>query len=377
MPTAQRQSYKSPAQAHVANGTLTFRGFVPPTGPNGLRNVIDYLEPVYDFSDLTIATAAVEGEDVWRAFERIVVEQANGVERVNLRGDELRVYDYDVLGAGAVPEYADIAVAANQALVFSVPVPLWKPLTKRPSDWSMPAELFNEMRITCCKTAAGEGLSVGTAVATIAGATVYVIAHCHEEDSVELKMVDRVRADSFPALTGFTLTPNGRVHGLTLFARGAAGGTALTSSFTDIQIDGLIPQALKRSPDLLQPFLRSRKAQNADGGTDGGAVWACPYAASKAVPVIFADEDTSTFDAPHSEQLLLRTNMSQTGMLAITRTVLPESEELRNTVARKHKFSPSEYRGKVISKGKSNRDRMAQSAYITKSGPLRRRGLAR
>jgi len=375
MPSAQRQVYKSPAQSYVANSTLRFSGWVPPFGPNGLRNVIDRLEMVAAFSDVTLAGTACEGEDVWRVIERVVVAQQDGTERINLQGDELRVYDYLSMGADRVPEYADIAVAANQALTFSFPLPLEQRFARRPKDYSMPAELLKEVRFTCPKTdATGIGVAGGTV--TIAAATFYVLAICHEEGSVEQKVNDSVYSVAFPSTSGVTLKVGGRLHGLAFFARAANGGASLVSTFTDVRIDRYLQEPLLRTPDLVQSYMMSHGAALNDPGTDGGGVHNDPFSQNRAVPVFWTDEDTSPFDGDLIDEALVRTSMTQSSMLAVVRAVLPESENIMRAIERKHGIHPSEWRAKTISKGR-NRTNLAGSSFVPKSAPLKRRGLAR
>jgi hypothetical protein len=366
--------YKSPAKPYVTPGTpITFSPWVPAFGPTGRRNVIDFIEVQVTPSDISFTSAGLEGEDIWRLVERAEVVQVDGVKRINLQGDELRNYCYQVMGADRVPEYADIGTGSNQALgPYVFPLPLEKRYARRPKAFSLPAELLQEVVITTPQLGA-TGLGVGGGTVAVAGMSFTLLAHCHEEGSVELKQVDKVSSELFQGTGGTTLTIGGRLHGLFLMARGASGGASLTSSFTDIVIDGLLPQAMNRI-DLMHEYLRDRGAAPNLPSTDGTAVHNDPVGQGRVVPIVNATEDTSSFDGALFDLAMVKTTMSQSSMLAVKRVVLPESAELKRAVEARHGIAPSEWRAKTISKGK-NRASMSGLPYIEKSAPLKRRGL--
>jgi hypothetical protein len=374
MPAVQRHQAKSPAQTHVSGTTLRFSGICPLYGPNGGRAVIDKIDVVYNFTDISFATAGNEGEDVWRSIERVVVQQTDGVERINLQGDELRIYDYLTMGADKVPEYADQGTGNNQSLTYSFPLPFEKPYSRRPKDYSLPAELLKEVRVTCCGTGA-TSLGLGGGTVTITAANVYLLVHYHEEMNVELKMVDAVSSQAFPATSGLTLKVGGRLHDLVVFARGASGSASM-ANFTDVRIDRLLPETLLRTPDLLQPYLQSRGAALNDPGTDGGGVHNDPVSTGRAVAIFWTNEDTSPFDGDLVDEAIVRTSNTVASCIAIQRVVLPESEQVKRAIEQRHGIGPGEWRAKTLSKG-SNRQKWAESSYMTKSAPMRRRGLAR
>lgn len=379
MPAIQALTYKSPPQTHVASSVMRFPPWVPQFGPSGGRNVIDMLELVYNFTDITCATTATEGEDFWRAIESLVVEQVDGVQRYQgIQGDALRIFLYQALGADRVPEYADLAVAANQSLVVAFPIPLAKRYSKRPHDFSLPAELLKEIRVGCASNGA-TGLAIGGGTVTINAANAYVLAHCHEEFSVELKSVDQVAVTSFPSTAGVTLKIGGRMQDLIIFARGAAGGASATG-LTELRIDGILPDPLLRNPDLIQSYLRSHSAAlNDANAADGTAVHNDPVGQGKAIPVLFTTDDTSVFDGPIVDDVILRvTGGSLASALAITRTVLPQNSQLISAVAKKHGLTDADFRMKTV--GKSKRDPAKwdpeKAVFAPKSAALKKRGLA-
>jgi hypothetical protein len=368
MSSCRHEVIKSPSQAYVAGSTLRFSGNVPRTGPNGGRYVIDKINLCVAFSDLNNASAAVEGEDVWRAIDRVVVQQHDGVERINLTGDELRVYDYDVMGPAFVPEYADIAAANDQALTYLFPVPFAKPESAAEGDaYALPVDVLKEIRVTC---AVPGTMSVGGTV-TIDGATYYLEYHLREEMYVEGKMVDIVRSDAFPALAGMTLRTGGRLQGLILHARAASGGAALGSTFTDIRIDRLMTEARTRQ-ELIADWIQAKGNALNDPGTDGGAVRNDPFGAVRAVPVIYADKYTSSWDGFLEAELQIKTTMSQTSMVAISRVVVPPSDAVNRAVEKLWSLPAG-----ALERPKSPGLGMKAGPWVERRAPLVRRGLQR
>lgn len=378
MPAVEKLTYKSPSQTHVASGTLKFPGnWIPNVGPNGGRVVIDSLEPVYNLTDITCATTATEGEDTYRAFESVVVEQVDGVQRYNLQGDALRIFLYDALGADRVHENADLAASANQNLVYSAVLPLSKRFSKRPADFALPAELLKEVRIGCAKTDV-TGLGVGTGTVTITAANVYLLAHCHEEMSIELKSVDAVGSTSFPSTSGVTLKIGGRLQNLHIYARGVSGGASATG-LTELRVDQILPDNLLRNPDLLLPYLRARGAAMNDAqAADGAAVHNDPAAAGRSIPVLFTTEDTSVFDGPVVDDVIVRVvGGSLASAIAIHRAVLPRSAQIEAAVMARHGLSPEDFRTKTKAKSKRDSDRWDDEewAFMPLNAPMQRRGL--
>lgn len=378
MPPVQKQSYKSPSQPHGANNTLRFHGWVPVYGPSGGINVIDELEVLYEGTDYTLSVAATEGEDTWRALERLVIEQVDGAQRCNLQGDEVRHYAYYAMGADRVREHADLAIATNGTFEFSFLFPFEQRYAQRPKEYSLPAELLKEVRVTCAKTDA-TGLAVGGGTLAIDGAAISVVAHCHEEFAVPLKVAMSVTSSPFPSTSGITLKVGGRLRDLLVVARGAAGGASM-ANFTEVRIDGLMPEPLRRSPDLLQPYLRSRGAATNDANAaDGSAVHNDPAAAGKSVPIFYGDEDTSSFDPPLVDEVMLRATNSVASCNAITGVILPQSPQVKRALEARHGVAPGEWRIKTVSKTNRNPAnwKPEKAAFIEWTAPLKRRGLIR
>jgi hypothetical protein len=373
MPRPHTRVYKSAKQSYVAGSVLEFHGFVPRFGPRGGRNVIDGFELVAEMTDINCDAATVEGEDCYRVWKRIRVEQVGGIVRWNLRGDESRVALYQLEGAERVREHADIADADNQSLTFSCYIPMSKRFAKRPADFALPADLLHKVSIEC---ADASELSLGSAVVTIDSGRYYVVAHTHEEFDVELKCEDEVKAAPFPSTDGITLKVGGRLQDLMVFARGASGGAAM-ANFTDVRVEELIPVALTRDAELQRPFLRDR--YNVENGTtDGASIRNEPAAGDLAVPVIWTDEDTSPFDGPIMDEAIVYATNSVASCIAIYRVVKPLSGQVAQGVLNAYGLSASDFRVKTEGKSKREaarwRGREDELAYMPKKGPLLRQG---
>jgi len=343
--------YKSASQAHVAGSTLTFKNWIPRRGPTGGRVVVDRFWPVFTGTDVDVAGTAVEGEDCWRFFRRILVEQVDGRQRWNLTGDESRVACYLLMGSDRVPEFADLAIANNQTPSFMIPIPMAKRFTKRPKDYSLPAELLSRFAIDCADAA-----EVGVAGGTIGiVGSYYVIAECHEEKSIELKCEDEVKAFVLANTSGGQLVVGGRLTDLSLFQRAASGGGSL-ANLTDVRIDQAVPDALLRNPDLKEMYAAARYAAHNLPSTDGDPIHNDPHtlATMVACPVLWSTEESSAVDGPVLDETIVRLTNSVPSLEAIYRVVVPKSHGLALGVMRRHGLRDDSFRMKT--KGKTKRD---------------------
>ncbi len=329
---AESLRFKSPTKTFVADGVHHFKNWVPRRGPGGGRVVIDRFWCVLDTTDVDVAGTAVEGEDCYRFFKRIEVEQIDGRKRWNLRGDETRDMLYMLIPSDKVPEFADLAVANNQTPEFRIPVPMTKHYGKRGKDFGLPAELLAKLTIEGANLAE-VGVAGGTITCT---GSYYVIAECHEEQSVELKAEDEVKSQPFTNTSGGSIVTGGRLHELGIFARGAAGGADI-SNFTDIRIDDLLPDTYTKE-DLRALFEYARGTARNLESTDGSAVRNNPFALAtmRAVPVLWSDEDRSVYDAPAKDEIIVRQTNSVADTIALMRVVVPKSPAIAQAVARRH-----------------------------------------
>jgi hypothetical protein len=369
MPGADQYPVKSASQSHVAGSTLRFHSWVPRRGPNGGRLMIDGLELIAAFTDINVATTAIQGADLWRAFKRIQIEQAGGQLRWNLRGDESRTMCYLLEGADRVREFADSATTNDQAITVSVYIPLEKQFGVEGRDFSLAAELLSEVRIECADVTELDD-SGGTV--TIDACNYSIIAWCHEDFTVKVGPTDLVGAVTLPSTAGLTLPVNGRLHELVFFARGTSGGASM-ANFTDVRIDNVMPVAMSRV-DLLGAYERDRfNADNLDT-TDGGRVRQDPVNNSKAVAVLWSTRRTSVFDGPILDQAVVYLTNSVSNVIALYRIVRPRDPAVVAAVEQRHGINPADWRVKTAAKTKRGRDRWPaeQEAFLPLVAPLRR-----
>ncbi len=348
--------YKSTPKAFIDSAPLHFKNWVPRTGPNGRRLVIDTFWLVFDATALTVAGTAVEGEDVYRVFKRIEVEQVGGRKRWNLRGDETRLALYQLLPSNRVPEFADIAIAAGQAIQARIPIPMAKHYGKRGRDFALPAELLAKVTI---EAASLSEVGVGGGTVSAVTATYYIIAECHEEESVELHAEDEVRSQPFTNTSGGQLVVQGKLQALGIFARGASGGASL-ANFTDIRIDQMLPDTFAKA-DLTDLFAAKRGCARNLQSTDGGAVRNNPFtlATPLAIPVLWEDEETRVFDGPAKDEVTVRMTNTVADTIAVMRVVTPKSEAVARAVSSRHGIARGDWSMKTK---KGSRKRQASWA---------------
>jgi hypothetical protein len=369
MPGPDSFAVKSSAQSHIAGSTLRFNSWIPRRGPLGGRVVIDGFELIADFTDINITTTAVQGADLWRAFKRIQIEQAGGALRWNLRGDESRAMCYLLEGPQRVREVADSATTADQAIRVAVYIPMERRFAVEPRDFSMPVDLFQELRLECADVTE---LDDDGGTVTIDACNYSVIAWCHEEFNVKVGPFDMVMATSLPSTAGLTIPIAGRLHDLAFYARGTSGGASV-ANFTDVRIDNVLPVAISRL-DLLGAYQRDRRNATNLASADGSQVRMDPYLNGKGVPVLWTTERSSVFDGALLDQAVIYTTNSVASLLALYRVVKPRDPQVVAAIQSRYGLSADSWRVKTKSKSKRARDRWSpeQEAFLPLVAPLYR-----
>lgn len=284
------------------------RGWIPKKGPSGGRLVIDRAIAHF-IGDVTVATAAMQGEDVYRFFGPTSAKMVDGTLRYNeVPGDSMRIFLYECLGAAETKEHADIAIGANSTVRATMVIPFAKPNMHEPGDYSLAAEELEHIRIRCATSAE---CSLSTSVVTINSGNYYVIFECHEELDVVYHAVDEVKVQDFSSTTSQEerLNVNGRLQELLLYVRGADGGLTLanlTSAWIH-QPNDLAPELLV-NPDLKEFYARARKEVTGAAGTTGDPVRSSPFtsATTRAVGVLIAT-GTKCFESPDIEAAVIKT----------------------------------------------------------------------
>ena len=342
--TAATFSFKSPAQAWVNDATLDFKKFVETRGPRGGRMVIDTLVLHAEFS-LTIATATAQGEDFYRMFRKVTVEEINGVRRLNeVTGDALRLISYAHMGPGETHEHADFAAGGPTTVNFTCAIPLTKYWCHEPSDYGMAAEMLERVSITC---AAETDIELGSVAATIHSGTYWVIAECHEEFDLVQHLQDEWVVRPFAAASTTEQELNfskGRIQDLYLYVRGADGGQTL-ANLTDVYIEHLMPRALRKDPDLKQSYARRRAAAQNGLSATGAARSTDPFVGStlRACAVLLST-GTKSFEGPERTQVQIKlTNSADLPAAAsiVARVVYPRDPKVEEGLARRYGKRPA------------------------------------
>lgn len=348
MPKAASLRYESDTRIFAAGRPITWANWVPDTGPNGRRLVIDYFTVKVNLV-ATVGGLLWNGADQWRMLGRVRVSQVDGRVRRDLLGDELRIMEFMYDGAPRVFDPEDQAIAAGAAFIETFRVSMgcfgdWKS-----DDTSMPGDVFKEFQITCPTTT---DLSEGaTAISAVTG-DYAVIAHCHEDDSVRLYIEDIWKADQWDTLAQTKIPIGGLLWGTALHKRGANGG-ADQSAFPAWTIDGLqnVPITLATQRQL---YLRDRELRIFDQlATLVVGDQPEPFTTVHAVSIYHADMGSSfaeLFEVPQS--ILVRAAGSAvTDKMQLTRVLAPKSAGVAAAVMAK--FGVSNEQWQVASAGKS------------------------
>lgn len=334
--TSEQKSWTTGGQS-----ALDFEGFVELHHDGGKRVVIDGFE-LHAQASLTVATATTFGEDLYKIFRALTVEQKDKVKRAdNLSGQGLRIYDYGVMDPAHVNEAQDFAVGGPTTVYVSAYFPLRKEWTENPEAFSMPADLFKLVRIYMAQNG---DMSIGTSAVTINSITYWVVADCHAEDTVIGHSVDTVYERDFDSQLETQLVVGGRTHDLYLFAPGAHGGQLLTG-LNEVNVLEEFQQSQLVWPDLTRRYARERDEATNLGSTTGQRARTNPFVpaiadnnAPRAVAAIL-----STGNRPNEGQVRdhLRCKTVQSGFTAgtircVVRDVIERTAKADQIVAKKY-----------------------------------------
>jgi hypothetical protein len=310
-------------------------------GPNGGRLIVDRISAHF-VGDVTVATAALQGEDFYRFFRTLDLKTLfDGMRYNNVRGDDMRVFLYGSEGGDRTKEHADSAVSANQTLRATLSIPLARRYMHTDEDYALAAELIERIKIGC---ALASEMSLGTSVVTINSGSYYLIFECHEEHDIIYHAVDEVRTQDFESTTATEprLNVNGRLQELFLYVRGADGGGSLanlTSAWIH-QPQNMAPELLV-TPDLVEFYARERNEVNGGSASTGVAMRTNPFVAStvRAVAVLLST-GTRCFDQPESDTVIVKTTHTLGATLTmIARIAKPRTVETFKWIRDNYKLS--------------------------------------
>lgn len=319
--------FKSEQKDWAAGATLEFFDFVPLRAGKGGRVVIDRLV-IRVTGTLTVGVANWDGRDVARLFSNIVVEQRDGRQRWNLSGFKSRIASIKYNGIERHDEHADIAVGAGAVVDYRLVIPLAKRKVRRPKDFSLPADVFRKISVTCAALASAQ---TGATTLAADALDVYIMAEWHEENSVEIKAEDTVKSINFTSNTQVRAALSGAVHDMDIVRETSTAGGGLITAITDARCDELGIPVLTRS-DLRHSYVE-RNAVAASGPTTGGDRYQDPYLDGQALAIITATPETSVDDGKLVESAKVDVGTGAADLALITREVLDKSQSNFNAQA--------------------------------------------
>ncbi len=363
-------SYKSKEIPWVTGGRgdATFDGsFIPERGPNGGVLVIDRFVAHGSLS-ITVADAALQGEDIYKAFRKVTLTQQDGEQRYSeLKGDSLRIVSYAFEGGDSTHEHQDIAISGPVTVSISAAIPLSKPYDFEPDDTALPSYMFNELKIGMAQDA---DLSTGAPTVTVHSGSYWVIAECHEEMAAVHHAVDTIFEQDFDTAASGTLSVNGRLQDLFLFVRGVNGGASLANlTSATIPTENILPVSMLRTPDLSQSYARKRGGATNLFSTKGNPLRTDPFVASdtgtmRAVAVLLS-QGNKVWEGPDVKNVMVKTELA--GALSLTmiaRATKRKSRAAAQLVQKKHSVNASYI--KTAGKTRRNHTQWSpdQAAYL-------------
>lgn len=328
---AQRFPIRSENKPFTPDSRLEFLDWLPTVGPTGNRLVIDTLV-VRVTGTITVAGAAMGGVDLPRLFANINVENRSGRVRWSLSGWETRLMARHLMGSDWYVEHAELSVGAARTVDLSIPVPFTKRYGKRGRDFALPVDVFRRLSLQCASLSAAATTGVTLSAASL---QVYCVAECHEEDSIEIKSEDEIKAAAFSTAEQTRLVTHGLVQDLLIYKPGATGGGESITGISSVRIDDLGLPPMDRA-DLVNQYTRARLVGNnayGDGGTAGGERVLDDTRNGRVLPVIFSDGYSSVRDGKFAATMNLNVTGGSSGQYALVREIVPHDQAVFASVA--------------------------------------------
>lgn len=305
--------FTAPEQAWVTGGKtkLTFTGFVETSAEKGKRTIIDGFE-IFVRANVSVPQVAEDGgnifgQDLYRLIGSVTVEQKDGVKRYDeITGDALRISNYALLGWERTREHPNIPFTDGGladvpvTVLFSCYVPLRKEFSSAPGDYSMPADVFNFVRIKMVENSDLVFSDYSNAPGFVVNnAQYWVSADCHAESEAKTYAIDTITMADFETTSAVAaqtkMNMSGRPHDLLAYVPGSHGGLPLTG-LTEALVVDVYQQSQLVAPDLVTRYARERDVVQGLAGTQGA-----PWRTDPFVP------EVSTPDVPRALALLLST----------------------------------------------------------------------
>lgn len=339
--------WKSDTKLITPGHPMDFFDFVPLVGPKGGRVVVDTFVVVIT-GVITVAVANWDGRDVSRLIDLLDVQQRDGRSRWLLSGYKSRIMSIMLNGIEQHQEHGNVNIAAGAAVDLRLVIPMAKRFTRRPKDFSLPADVFRKISINWAALAnAGAG-------ATLSAATLsaYILAEWHEEDSVEIKSEDVVKTADFTTNTQAKLALNGTVHDLFLVKQDATAGGASVAAITDARIEDLGTPVLTRQ-DLVHSYRAKRGIAASGPTTPGTERFLEPVQQGSCLPLIVSCPETSVWEGKMLDSMKIDVGTGTAGLSCVTREIVDKSQAIYNATCARFGIAPAAIRMKTDKKSRT------------------------
>jgi len=267
--------YLSETKDHSGGALRSFRNWIPDRGPSNRPLQIVGLELCADLN-VDVATAAIQGEDLWKYFDSIKVFTKDGRIVWDANGEASRLEAILRVGPLRFREHADVGTGTGVTVNVRCFIPCAIPRAKLASDFELPAYLLEKVEV---KLADNSTLDIGSSAVTINSGSVYVNAWCREIDSLALPVPWEFKTASWSGTDEQVIAVNGALlYSAFVYANGASGGASL-AGFDDHRIDGLIEHPWDEV-DAMFWQTWARGESKFDGSTVGNPVFGSPFSAA-------------------------------------------------------------------------------------------------
>lgn len=314
------QPLKSDTKVLTPGQPVYFNDFVQLRGNQRGRTVIDRII-VRIFGTITVGTALWNGADVCRLLSGVTIDDVIGNARWQLSGYASRLKSLHLCGEDAVTEHGNVAVGAAQAIDLYLTIPMTKRFVVRGKDFGLPADMLRQVSLYCAPLASAQ---TGTTVLSAASLSATILCDWHEETNLEFKVVDQVLSQQFGSGAECRLALQGPMHDLLIAREAATAGGDTVSAITAVKIPDLGFPELART-ELLAVHRYKRKLGNTNASTPGGEVRYNVAGLGYVLPVIAADEETSSFEGAMVNSVLVQATGVPANSMCIYRQILPRN----------------------------------------------------
>lgn len=337
------QIYKSAQYDWSTGKDQEFKPWVPAKGPTGRRNVIRGLL-LHAVVDVDVATAAIQGEDLAKLFQRITIRDLGGV-RWDLTGEESRLMAAVLLGNQGFEEHADVGTGNGTVVEFTLYIPFEKMFARRGYDFAIAADVFGETNVLMPTDGT---LDIGTSAVTINSGTYKIWAYCREEGDldkdgklvgVEFKQRDVFKSKRWESDEEATIVVNGGYLAECFAYKTGASGGASMANMTAHQIEGIHRVSVDDAVMKHQYSLTRGGMPNGDG-TIGEEVSSHPVRANQVRMLHTPPPDCKLRDLPFvAGSATVRATNSVTDPSLVYRIIKPKSASEAAAVSKLHGIS--------------------------------------